>query len=87
MYEREKETAVDKQHMRGIWNSKETSCDVMCLSDGSQWPAKQQNTRKKMKKKKKKNRKKNYTWRELCTVHNAKTNHVISVRFFQLHVL
>jgi len=33
--------------MRGIWNSKETSWRqmfVMCRSDGSQWPAKQQNT-------------------------------------------
>ena len=35
--------------MRGIWNSKETSWRqmfVMCLSDGSQWPAKQQNNRR-----------------------------------------
>jgi len=49
MYEREKETTVDDQHMWGIWNSKETSwrqMSVMCLSDGCQWPAKQQNTRR-----------------------------------------
>jgi len=39
MYKREKETTVDEQHMRGIWNSKETSWRqmfVMCRSDGSQ---------------------------------------------------
>ena len=41
-YEREKETTADEQHMRGIQNSKETSwrqMSVMCLSDGSHWPA------------------------------------------------
>ena len=46
MSKREKETTVDEQHMRGIWNSKETSWRqmfAMCRSDGSQWPAKQQN--------------------------------------------
>jgi len=49
MYKREKEITVDEQHMQGIWNSKETSwrqMSVMCLSDGSQWSAKQQNTRR-----------------------------------------
>ena len=42
MYDREKETTVDEQHMRGIRNSEETSwrqMSVMCLSDGSHWPA------------------------------------------------
>ena len=41
-YEREKETTADEQHMRGIGNNKETSwrqMSVMCLSDGSHWPA------------------------------------------------
>ena len=41
-YEREKETTADEQHMRGLRNSKETSWRqmfVMCLSDGSHWPA------------------------------------------------
>jgi len=35
MYEWEEETTVDEQHMRGIWNSKETSwrqMSVICLS-------------------------------------------------------
>jgi len=41
-YERQKETTADEQHMRGIRNSKETSWRqmyVMCLTDGSHWPA------------------------------------------------
>jgi len=41
-YERQKETTADEQHMPGIRNSKETSwrqMSVMCLSDGSHWPA------------------------------------------------
>jgi len=40
-YERDKETTADEQYMRGIRNSKETRPPmyVMCLSDGSHWPA------------------------------------------------
>ena len=56
MYEREKWTTVDEQHMWGIWNSKETSWRqmfVMCRSDGSQWPAKQQNTRRRRRRRRK----------------------------------
>jgi len=37
-----KRLIADEQHMRGIRNSKETSwrqMSVMCLSDGSHWPA------------------------------------------------
>ena len=53
-YKREKETTADEQHMRGIRNSKETSwrqMSVMCLSDGSHWPATTAEYQKKKKKK------------------------------------
>ena len=52
-YERQKETTADEQRMRGIQNSKETSwrqMSVMCLSDGSHWPATTAEYQKKKKK-------------------------------------
>jgi len=45
---------ADEQHMRGIRNSKEMSwrqMSVMCLSDGSRWPATTAEYQKKKKKK------------------------------------